>query len=120
MDRATSDIGVAVRVDTGSTNTAYFYIAAGTGDRELRKVVAGTSTLLASAATGFSASDVIRLEASGTTITPIVNGSTDAVIGGSVPDSAITSGAAGKLFERVYAPLTEGLISPIAGDRKLQ
>ena len=85
--------GVAVRIDTGGAVTAYTYYA-NEVDRQLAKIVAGTRTQLGSTGAAPADGNTCELDASGTTITPILNGSTDATIGAQT-DSAIASGAAG-------------------------
>lgn len=85
-------IGVAVRCHA-SAQTYYGYYGSN-ADRYLFKEVAATWTQIGSAGGAFIAADVIRLEVSGTTLTPKLNGSTDATIGAQT-DSAISSGSAG-------------------------
>lgn len=85
-------VGAAARV-AAAANTGYCY-SGSSGDRELYKMVAGSYTGLASTAAGFSASDTVRIEANGTTITPKRNGSTDSALGAQT-DNSIASGYAG-------------------------
>ena len=86
------ELGVAVRC-AASAHTGYIYVVKTNGKR-LRRWIAGASTVLATSDTGASNDDIIRLEASGTTITPILNGSTDSDLGAQT-DSSIESGSAG-------------------------
>jgi hypothetical protein len=101
-------IGVATRMAAGA-NTAYGYIKdSGTSDRAFFKRVAGTFTEFGYAASGTAVNDVFRLEANGTTIRPIRNGSTDTGVGGAVTDSAIASGAAGLVSNTTTVTTTRG------------
>jgi hypothetical protein len=86
-------IGPGVRI-SGSDQTAYFLWARGNGATEFDKWVHGTSTALASC-TGYTVTvgDVLRIEASGSTITAKKNGA--AICGGPVTDTDISSGAPG-------------------------
>lgn len=84
-------IGPAVRMS--ETDNYYGYYAYST-DRWLFKYVGASWTQLGSTGGGVSNSDTVRLEAEGTTITPIYNGSTDTSIGAQT-DSALSSGDAG-------------------------
>lgn len=86
-------IGPAARIDTGGASTWYDYTYWEV-DRQLAKVVAGSRTQLGSSGPAPAANKVVRLECSGTTITPIYDGSTDASIGAQT-DASISSGAAG-------------------------
>jgi hypothetical protein len=85
-------IGVAVRC-AASAVTAYCYSGC-VGFSYLARVVAGTATTIADNGDGFDATDEIRLEANGTTVTPILNGSTDSSLGAQT-DATIASGYAG-------------------------
>lgn len=87
--------GVAVRCASGAA-TYYGLYPGGTGtaDSYLFKMVAGTWTQLGPTGGAWSTSDTIRLEVSGTTLTPIRNGSTYASIGAQT-DASIASGSAG-------------------------
>lgn len=87
------EIGVAVRVATDGAHTAYIY-RAWEVNRTMYKCVAGSYTQLGSAGAAPAKNDIFTLEANGTTITPKINGTTDATIGAQT-DSAIASGAAG-------------------------
>jgi hypothetical protein len=90
--------GVSVRVATSAVTG---YTQEGSGDRAgeackyLGKLVAGSWTTLGSNNdTGYDVNDVLRLEAHGTTLTPLLNGTEDTDLGAQT-DSAITSGSAG-------------------------
>jgi hypothetical protein len=85
-------IGVSVR-NAASAATFYSWVGDSGDASYLSKYVAGSYTDLGSGNT-FSASNVIRLEAEGTTITPYINGSTTGTPGAQT-DSAISSGSAG-------------------------
>jgi hypothetical protein len=87
-----SALGLAVRVDTGANNSYYGYYSDATTSY-LFKVVSGTWTQLGSTGAGWSAGDVIRLEISGTSLRPMVNGVTASIGVQTVTDLA--SGAAG-------------------------
>jgi hypothetical protein len=88
--------GVAVRVAAASTDTGYlWYSATAVGSASyLGKYVAGSWTQLGSNGAKWSNGDTCRLEASGTTITPKINGSTLNPPNAQT-DSAIASGYAG-------------------------
>lgn len=84
-------IGLSVRCSgTGSPN-CYLYIVDDADAGYLYKYVSGTQTLLDGTGATVSTDDIIRLEAEGTTIRVLINGSEDI----SVVDSSITSGAPG-------------------------
>jgi len=83
------ELGPAVRVGAGAANTGY-YVGWNNTNFKLYKKIAGTNTELGSY-TAPVANDVVRIEASGTTITVKVNGATV----GSVTDSSISSGSGG-------------------------
>ncbi len=84
-------VGVLVRSNSSSTYYGYY---TDSGDAAyLFKMVAGSWTELGSGGV-LSATDTMRLEANGTTLTPKVNGSLDSDVGAQT-DSAISSGDAG-------------------------
>ena len=87
------DIGIACRVDTGTDDDCYGYFDDSTG-ATLFKMVADAFTQLGNTGDAWATSDVVRLEVSGTTITPIVNASTDSSIGAQT-DGSIGAGSAG-------------------------
>ena len=89
-------IGVAVRAATGGAASYYGFYADGSGGGKtfLFKMVAGTWTQLGSLGAALAVNAVLRLEVSGTTLTPKVNGSTQSPPGAQT-DSALASGAAG-------------------------
>ena len=88
-----SYIGVSVRCH--ATATTFYGFEANSNDASyLFKYVAGVSTQLGSTGAVFTVTDVLRLEASGTTITPKVDGSTLNPPGAQT-DSSISSGFAG-------------------------
>ena len=93
----TGQIGVAVRLSTSEAHTGYFYYSSSlSAGRQFYKVVTGSYTQLGNDSTvASSVNDALRFEANGTTITPKKNGSVDSNVGGSVTDTAITSGSAG-------------------------
>lgn len=90
-------IGPAIRVAAGATKTYYgYYGCAQAGldqNRQFFKNVAGTWTQFGSNGTGTIAGEVLRLEAVGSTIRPLRNGSLDVM--GEVSDSAVVSGSGG-------------------------
>lgn len=87
-------IGPAVRIPTsGTAITGYVYLGHSTASY-LMRLSAGVATQLGSNGSAWSANDVARIEADGTTITPKLNGSVDSSIGAQT-DSAHSSGAAG-------------------------
>ena len=88
-----SSIGVACRVDTGTDDDCYGYHDDGQG-AELLKMVADQLTQLGNTGDAWEASDVVRLEVSGSTITPIINTATDSSIGAQT-DESIGAGSAG-------------------------
>lgn len=90
---ATIYIGVSVRCHA-SAFTFYQFNSDSADGCYLDKYVAGVYTQLGSTGGVFAVSDVIYLQASGTTLTPKKNGST-VVTPGAQTDSAITSGSAG-------------------------
>ena len=90
---ASATVGVAVRVHA-SAATYYALYAQDTYGTYLGKVISGSWTELGNTGTTFSASDVIRLEAEGTAITPYRNGGVFSAIGAET-DSSISSGYAG-------------------------
>ena len=86
-------IGPAVRCAASGGTYYGFYVS--TAEKYLFKMVSGSFTTLASSSSNIpGANDVLRIEASGTTITPKVNGTTDSDLGAQT-DSAISSGSAG-------------------------
>lgn len=85
-------IGVSVRCSASAATYYGYYVDV--DETYMFKQVSGSFTQLGSKGTGGSATDVLRLEASGTTITPIKNGSEDTEVGAQT-DSAIGSGSAG-------------------------
>lgn len=86
-------IGVAVRVHA-SAHTGYTLNVEAGNTTYFQKFVGGTETLFDSG-TGVANSSVLRIEASGTTITPLDDGATPAGLVASQTDSAIASGSAG-------------------------
>jgi hypothetical protein len=77
-----------------AAHTGYNYCGHST-QKYLYKYVAGSQTTLTSTTSaGFSVSDDVRIETEGTTITPVLNGSTDSDLGAQT-DSSISSGSAG-------------------------
>lgn len=85
-------IGLGVR--ESASGATYYGIYYDNGVGQLFKNVAGTWTQLGSNSVGVSSSDVLRLEAAGTTITPKKNGATTGTPGAQT-DSSISSGFAG-------------------------
>lgn len=85
-------IGAAVRVS--SSQITYYLYYGTSSDRILRKWVNHSQTDIANAGAAASVNDTLRLEASGTTLTPKRNGSTDTAIGAQT-DSSISSGSLG-------------------------
>lgn len=87
--------GVAVRCAAGAATYYGLYPGgANQADSYLFKMVAGTFTQIGATGGAWVTSDTIRLEVSGTTLTPIRNGSTYATIGAQT-DASIASGSAG-------------------------
>lgn len=86
-------VGVAVRGDGSGTFYGY-YSDVDTGTKYIFKIVGGSWTELNSATSDIVVTDTVRIEAEGTTITPILNGSEDTDLSAQT-DSAIASGAAG-------------------------
>lgn len=86
-------IGVSVRCHASAT-TFYGFESNSNDASYLFKYVAGVSTTLGSTGAVFTVTDVLRLEASGTTITPKVDGATLNPPGAQT-DSSISSGYAG-------------------------
>lgn len=94
VDDPTGFVGVSARCsDSAATYYTYFGGDGGNG-AWISKVIAGSRTDLQSGGDDFAATDVVRIECEGTTITPVKNGSTDASLGAQT-DSAISSGYAG-------------------------
>ena len=92
VDSGFNWLGPAVRVGAAAV-TGYTYSCRSSA-RNLSRWVAGAETALAAVGSGTSDNDVLRLEASGTTITPILNAVTDAGLGAQT-DATIASGSAG-------------------------
>jgi len=92
------NLGVGVRFHASSDNFYSFHAAyrdPSTDRTYLYRVVAGTYTQLGSTAEyNFADNDVLRIEASGTTITPLKNGSQSETPGAQT-DSSHSSGYAG-------------------------
>ena len=86
-------IGVCVRAATGG-NYYGWYAANYSTSGYLFKMVSGSWTQLGSTAGQFAVSDIVRIEAEGTTITPYVDGSSTGTPGAQT-DSSLSSGAAG-------------------------
>lgn len=94
-------VGVCVRAHASAASWYGYY---GSGDDSyVYKVVSGTWTQLGSAGSAFVTADEIRLEVSGTTITPTRNGSGTGTPGAQT-DSALSSGFAGVAG---YADITD-------------
>lgn len=88
-------IGAATRIGNGTGGDGYAYNGSGSGGRALSRLDNGVATDLAfNASNHFATSDTVRLESNGNTHTPILNGSTDAVLGAQ-SDSTYTTGSAG-------------------------
>lgn len=85
-------LGVAARCAAAGVDTFYGYEADSADLAYLFKHVAGVSTTISTAAV-FAVNDVVRLEASGTSLTCKRNGSADTI--GTQTDSSIASGSAG-------------------------
>lgn len=85
-------MGVAVRAHATAATWYGFY--SDTGGSYLHKNVAGVWTQLGSTGAAFSVNDIIRIEVSGATVTPMRNGATISPPGAQT-DSAIASGSAG-------------------------
>jgi hypothetical protein len=85
-------IGLSVRCHA-SDNTFYGF-EANSFESYLYKYVGGSYTQLGSTAAAFSVSDVLRLEANGTSVAPTKNGSATGTPGAQT-DSAIASGYGG-------------------------
>lgn len=86
-------IGVAVRCASGA-DTYYAYIGSGNyQEKRLIRHVAGAETIL-DTSTWLTGTNTLRLEVSGTTLTPLLNGAADAGIPDTT-DSNIASGYAG-------------------------
>ena len=83
------EIGVAVRMAT-SAETMYAF-RLGATSASIYKIVAGTSTLLATASHAAAAGDIMRLAAYGTLLQASINGNVFV----SAVDAAISSGSAG-------------------------
>lgn len=92
-DQAISCIGVAVRCAAGSTLSFYGFYH-GYQEAWLFKVIGGSWTQLGNATDGFDVNDLMRLEADGTTITPMING-TEEDPPGAQTDESLSSGSAG-------------------------
>ena len=90
-------VGMSVRNQSGaSTYYALNCNSAGGSDTFLVEVTAGSQSVLESGdGDDWVATDVIRLEIEGTTLTPLRNGSTPAALSATTEDSSITSGDAG-------------------------
>lgn len=88
---AVSYIGVGVRHQSGA-NSYYGYYTNGSADY-LFRVVANSWTQIGSAGTEAAATDTIRLEIEGTTLRPMLNGSTSAI--GTSTDATFSSGSVG-------------------------
>ena len=91
-------VGVSVRVASGA-RTYYRCVvnAAGSGNVEIAKSVAGTYTFLARTTSAFVSGDVLRLEVNGTTLTAYKNGVSILTIG----DSSVTTGKPGLAYSSV-------------------
>lgn len=89
------EIGVGIRIQAGGNG---YYYQCGAGWRALVKIVGGTTTELGSTSNaGCAVSDVIRIEAEGTTIRVFRNGVPDTGLGtsGVANDATFSSGSAG-------------------------
>ena len=84
-------VGVAVRCDVTTPSANYYGFYGSDTEGYLFKIVAGVYTQFGAATAGFDATDVIRIEAEGTTITAKINGVTVRT----ADDNAFASGAAG-------------------------
>lgn len=87
-----SAAGAAVRMDLGGGDSYYGYYS--DSNNSYLFVMSGGWTQLGSNAAAAAVSDVVRIEASGTTITPKKNGSTTGTPGAQT-NSTLSSGAAG-------------------------
>jgi len=87
-------VGVAIRASAASSDGYGFYAAYSSVQSDtLFKLVSDTRTVINSSAGEFVSNDTIRLEATGTTLTPMRNGSTHTM--GTSTDSSHSSGYAG-------------------------
>lgn len=89
-------LGPSVRCASGATVTFYFFWN-GPDENRLGKVVAGTETQIGASGTSWVPSNgslTQRLEVSGSTLTPLINGSTTGTPGVQT-DASIASGSAG-------------------------
>ena len=87
-------LGPAVRCQGATSGTYYGYYADG-GERYLFTMITGDWTQIATADTGVSTDDVLKIEAEGTTIRCYLNGSLDTGLTGGTgvfTDSSISSG----------------------------
>lgn len=90
MTPTNSFMGVCVRMQNSTPITAYCFNS-GSNQKTLNKYVAGTPTVLFTAATNVPSNSTLKLTAIGSTINVYING----VIFASVTDTAITGGAPG-------------------------
>ena len=86
--------GVLVRGASAANSYYGWYTGVAYGALFFFKIVTGTYTELAGGGTASAVNDVMRLEASGTTITPLRNGSSPTGFG-PVTDASLASGSAG-------------------------
>lgn len=84
--------GVSVRLNTAGTMTGYYVLFSNNNDLSLRKMLAGSETVISTLTRTNAVGETIRLEVSGTTLSVKVNGS---VVIGPTTDSSITGGSAG-------------------------
>jgi hypothetical protein len=87
-------IGVGVRVAAAANSAYYYEVSTGWGGRGLSKVINGTHEELAWVDGAPTNGATYRLEIEGTTLTPMVNGSTDAGLGADTVTD-LSSGYAG-------------------------
>ena len=92
---ADASIGVAVRCSSGGNYYGLYYTGGAGGMVFIFKLVSGTFGDLGYATVGaWSVGDVLRLEISGTTLTPKRNGTVISAIGAKT-DTSLSSGSAG-------------------------
>lgn len=92
MSSDSTHIGPAVRV--AASGETYYGFYGSSNDGQLFKDVGGSWTQLGNNGSAFLASEVARIEASGTTITPYINGVIENPPGAQT-DGSISSGSAG-------------------------
>jgi hypothetical protein len=107
--------GVRITGDAWTLTPSCYFLSVSNGNVAFYKLVVGAYTDISASSCGAAANgDVLRIEASGSSITAKKNGV--AICGSPVTDTALTSGAAGILFNATSIPSSPTVAAWQGGD----